>query len=435
MNCEHVIDQLSAWIDGELPPQEGRAIEEHLGLCSDCGNVAAELRVIHQELGREFCLAPESAGRVADRVINQLPLQDAAQSRLPAKNWTWLASVLAAVAAGFILALCTLPRADRISVNSRNGQLSATPFAAVRVSTGPLEVSPLTGQLTFTKHDSSRLEVGTKLRTRNHKSELQTTSGVTIRLDSGTQISVPSVDEVVLESGRLWCQTGDGPTFAISGGGARINMTRATCDIKRDPRGTELIALDGSIQVLGNDWQSNVETGTKVSLGNHGIVNQGGPFHPVIETRWIHELLLQKDTGEEELQQRVEQLWASVGYSKVCYLYEEELRSLGGSCVNPLSSFLASRKEFHQRDHRRVLAAQILADVADFSAISRLILLLDDEDGQVRFHIARGLHRITGRDIGISQEDWKTATAEQRAASIAEWRKWLSGRRRSPNAI
>ena len=85
-------------------------------------------------------------------------------------------------------------------------------------------------------------------------------------------------------------------------------------------------------------------------------------------------------------------------------------------------------------EHEGVVGGDLF-DVADFSAVSRLIDLLDDEDPLVRFHMARGLSRVTGRDMGMESERWKVATAEQRATLIQMWKTWLSARKSHRNAI
>ncbi|MGI9457955.1 MAG: zf-HC2 domain-containing protein [Aeoliella sp.] len=436
MNCKQIIDQLSAWIDNELTSEQSQAIEKHLDSCSECSTLADELRSMHEETVQEFSAASESAERVVERVINQIPIQNSVRVSKSDRIWHRYASLVAAAAAGFLLAAVFLPRPTSSPTESHNAQLAQIPFAAVRVSTGPLEVAPACDSTTFSEQKSPIVKVGTKLRTGIHKGELQTPSGATIRLDSETQISVRSEDELILESGRLFCcPSSDASTVAVSSKGATFQISDATCDIKCDGESVELIALDGSIQVLGDDSRSNVESGDKVRFVSGKIVDKVGVRDPVIETRWIHELLLRKSFDDDELQQRVEQLWASLGHSKMQYLYEEEIRAIGCSSVKPLSAFLSSEDESHQRDHRRKLAAQIVSDVADFRAIPRLIDLLDDKDPQVRLHIARGLKRITGRDMGMTPEQLMDATVQQRATLIVKWREWWSRWKESPDVL
>jgi anti-sigma factor RsiW len=42
--CEERLDQLFAWLDGDLPAAGRRAIERHLESCARCGGLAEDLR-------------------------------------------------------------------------------------------------------------------------------------------------------------------------------------------------------------------------------------------------------------------------------------------------------------------------------------------------------------------------------------------------------
>ncbi len=42
--CEDRLDQIFAWLDGELPPARARAIETHVATCESCGGLAEDLR-------------------------------------------------------------------------------------------------------------------------------------------------------------------------------------------------------------------------------------------------------------------------------------------------------------------------------------------------------------------------------------------------------
>ena len=436
MNCNDVIDQLSAWMDGELSSQQGEAIEHHIDSCNGCNTLATELRQLHGDLREEFRSAVPSANRVAERVMNQLPLQSG-NVRAGTGHLTWqlVASTVTAAAAGFALAMFTIPRAPQPVKEQAVPRAYPATFAAVGASTGPLEVSPIAVS-SFTKHDSPLLAVGTKLRTGKHKSEFVTPAGATIRLDAETEVSFPMNDELILESGRMWCRTDEkAATFAISSCGTTIEVAAATCDISCDSDGGELIALDGDVRIRGEDWQSNVQGGKKVSFTSRSIVETRAVTNAIIETRWVHDLLRQRSRHDDELEERVEKLWASLGYSKVRYLYVDELRAIGPSCVNPLTAFLASKSDAHQNDRRRVLAAEIVGDVADYDALERLVSLLNDRDSEVRSHMARGLKRITGRDLGITPDQWRNASIEERTMGVTRWRKWLRSRAMSFPAV
>ncbi|RMH13618.1 MAG: hypothetical protein D6701_12150 [Gemmatimonadetes bacterium] len=43
MHDDHVVDELSAWLDGDLPPGRAQVVEDHLRACEACAAVAADL--------------------------------------------------------------------------------------------------------------------------------------------------------------------------------------------------------------------------------------------------------------------------------------------------------------------------------------------------------------------------------------------------------
>lgn len=42
--CEERLEQLFAWLDGDLPPARARAIATHVARCPECGGLAEDLR-------------------------------------------------------------------------------------------------------------------------------------------------------------------------------------------------------------------------------------------------------------------------------------------------------------------------------------------------------------------------------------------------------
>ena len=161
----------------------------------------------------------------------------------------------------------------------------------------------------------------------------------------------------------------EGEAIAVRSCGAKINVSNGSYDVRcLDSKEAELIAIDGNVEVSGEDWKSTVRAGSKIRLSGGKIVGEVRVDHPMIETRWIHELLREKSPEDAEVMQRVDQLWASIGFSKMQHLHEEELRTLGTSCVRPLMAFLKSGRAEHQAKHRRSGGG------ANFSCHSRMLL-------------------------------------------------------------
>lgn len=85
MSCRHEED-LTAWVDGELPPLQARALETHVAGCDSCTATVALLRKTVALLPTLPALEPSAALR--RKVLAQL---DEPESRLRA----WLSSLLA----------------------------------------------------------------------------------------------------------------------------------------------------------------------------------------------------------------------------------------------------------------------------------------------------------------------------------------------------
>jgi hypothetical protein len=430
MNCETAQHQLSAWTDGELSPDSKVELEDHLAECPTCRVCADENDSMDDQLRRALAHGRSESQRVTFRVMNQLtreprPSMTASTSMMLRTSSRWI-SLLLATAAGFALALLVLPNNNPPEVVGQNPELA---FATVQVATGPIEVAPISREdPAFVFPSDPIVTVGTKMRTGpSRKCELKTTDGTTIRMDVDTQIAVPSQHELVLEKGRMWCQVrGDSPVIEVKSGGVTVQVSQATCDIRSDGQRTELIALNGSVAVVGSKWQGDVQSGNKVSFTSNELIDETPIDNPVIATRWVNDLLLRKGNDDRELQARVQQLWAEFGHSKVQHLYEDELRSLGVGCAPHLLAFINSQDAEHQDRLRREKATLILSDVADFSVVPDLVALLDDPNSQVRFHVAHGLMRLTGRDMGIAAEQWRDLTLQQRRSVLTRWHEWLN---------
>lgn len=98
--------ELRAFIDRELPAEEIQAIAAHLEVCSECGDLWAELA---GRASRVSALMHELAEPEPVGAVPRMP-------RRSAPRWRW-AGVAAALAAGVILGIAMLPkRAAQVAV-------------------------------------------------------------------------------------------------------------------------------------------------------------------------------------------------------------------------------------------------------------------------------------------------------------------------------
>lgn len=104
MRCPVVISRLSAFIDGELPDEQRRAVARHLAECPACA-------AVHRRLGEAWALVAE-APRVAPRVDLWPSIEVRLAGERPAPAWhAWFglnpfpALATLALVAGVVLGL------------------------------------------------------------------------------------------------------------------------------------------------------------------------------------------------------------------------------------------------------------------------------------------------------------------------------------------
>lgn len=125
MNCDEMVELISAHIDGELSPAEQQVLEQHLNQCSQCSSL--QQRLLHMEKG--FAQIPQQAAPRLRRVTAR---------RSP---WAWWG--LAAAAAALLLLVWRIqPRADH-ALYFAAGKLAPLasaqqPGRVVPFSSGPL---------------------------------------------------------------------------------------------------------------------------------------------------------------------------------------------------------------------------------------------------------------------------------------------------------
>lgn len=118
MNCDEALLAISAALDGELSPAERVKLSEHLLSCASCRELAEDLRVLTEELGRSDREVPPSLAESVRRAVAEEPQAspDPKKRRRP--------PYLRAVAA--MLALCVCLGGIGL-VTSRYGGDSAAP--------------------------------------------------------------------------------------------------------------------------------------------------------------------------------------------------------------------------------------------------------------------------------------------------------------------
>lgn len=96
MACPEVKERLSAWLDGELAPEERGFIEAHLQGCAGCRREAAQLEALDSALGE---LATPVPPRVAEKVLARLQAQQGERRR----PWWQSLALAASLVLGIVL--------------------------------------------------------------------------------------------------------------------------------------------------------------------------------------------------------------------------------------------------------------------------------------------------------------------------------------------
>jgi anti-sigma factor RsiW len=52
MSCKELVEVITEYIEGTLPPAERARFEEHLGVCDGCQNYLEQMRLTIRSLGR-----------------------------------------------------------------------------------------------------------------------------------------------------------------------------------------------------------------------------------------------------------------------------------------------------------------------------------------------------------------------------------------------
>jgi ferric-dicitrate binding protein FerR (iron transport regulator) len=453
LDCRQVQDLLSHWLDGELEADAVGALESHLAECDACRRETGDARRKHEQLQAAFSPRRAAARQVADSVVAALPAEKPLSGGVATSNRSSVirrsVHLLLAAAAGFLVAVLLFRPWEQTTVDGRraavndgktNGtdaNLNGSDFsihpavagehdiARLSLATGSVEYAPKAGADFFACPEDATFESGAVLRTpASTRCEVNLEESVRVRLNETTEMRLAGRRRLELIRGRLWLEVRSASEpYTVKAGKLTISAENATLDCRADPPQTTVLVLEGSASVHGGRWQEVIDQGEQLTVAGDERKKQRPAVDPVVETRWVHDLLILKGADDEELGRRIDRLWAQVGRAKMTHLYEAEIRSLGGRCVTPLTCYIQSPESQKEHD-RRIAAARLLADVAQVESIPELIELLSDEDGEVRYYAAMALKRLTGKDFGRPPEDWQGSPWTACQPTANQWQTW-----------
>lgn len=414
MNCATVIEKLRAFADGERPADAEIAV--HLASCAACRDALEAIRIEDAEIEAAFAPLRERRASLEERVVAVAR----AAGRTPRRR---LAPILAAAAAGFVFGF------GAALFGPWGPWSGAGPEAArLGLSTGAVEARP-PGSGSFARLEAGEsIAPGSLVRTIGAaKCSILAADGSDVRLDGGTEIRVDSARAYALERGRIFAvvaKSAASERFAVTTPEGRIEAVGTALDIHRvettpeAPAHVRLTVLEGTARV----GAESIEAGTEALVAGGSVTRREAASNLVRATLWVNEILALRGPDDAEFTARVDAMLAEIGRTKMRFLAEAEIRSLGDHCALPLLRHVqspASRADVFRRRN----AARILADVAPPALATDLVLLLEDGDGEVRAAAARGLARWTGETLGRDDAFWM---GDDFAAGAAEWRRLLA---------
>lgn len=427
MNCDDAYNLLNARLDGEITPSDEAALQAHLADCAACRVTDAELRAQHARLRDAFADHRAAAHRVADRVLAQRPPLRRRLSILP-----WL-SAIASAAAGFLIAWAIFRAPIRPQAHQVIATQPATRPAAVAhltLATGEVECCAATSSQWSALPTGGAVPAGTRLRTGPAvRCEFRLNDGSEVRLDENTELTIASPRRFDLASGQAWSSVSHrdpaaGQPFQAVAQAVTFTALGTQFDLQSQPAEVTLTVAEGRVRAVAGGASEVVVPAGQALTCPDGHLGDPRPVRDLTRaTRWLNEILVMKGRDDPELAQRIDDLFAQIGESKMGFMYEDEIRALGDHCVIPLTRYIESSRSAGQ-DAKRVTAARIVADVAPPWAIPELLKLLNDENGQVRAEAARALRRLTGQTMGRSVEQWQQDSLFQCAPSVQDWDKW-----------
>jgi ferric-dicitrate binding protein FerR (iron transport regulator) len=449
MRCDEAVNLISSNLDGEIARDDRSGLDEHLSTCPACREIAGELTLQNAQLTRAFAARRRAAGDLAERVIAQLPTSSVVTRRR--SFWsTW--SPLLAAAAGFAVALMIFRpwNANRAGgVNPVNQVINVpstgtTPkdmVARLALATGRVFVCPSGSDQWRPLETGGQVEPGAAVRTDpKARCEFKMADGSEVRLNSDTQATLHAPRKVEVASGQIFSTVITAKTpedrFVVHAAPAKAELVAmgTAFDVTCSPKESKatLTVVEGSVKVAAKSGSASGEevlkAGETIDLAGGGAFGDKKQVQNLMQaTQWVDEILVMKGRDNQELARRMNHLFAMLGQDKMNYMAEEEIRRLGDHCVVPLTRYIESDLS-KGRDRNRHNAARLVADVATTSSIPELINLLADRDGEVRYHAARALQRLTGdaaqATASARPQEWRDQSLMQCTPMIDQWHAW-----------
>lgn len=445
MTCDEAHNLINAALDGELPNDLRPSLDAHLATCAGCRTFADAAVLQHEHLRRAAASRRTAADRIAASVIAQLPGRVERVTPKVRRRVPWLPMALSA-AAGFAVAFIVLrargpvttPLPPQVVTTQPTAPATQRAIAHLSLATGPVTFR-LPGQSEWSAMPTGgAVPAGTEIRTGpDVRCELVTNDGSEIRLNANTEVAIRTPRRFELASGQAWStvsHAGAERPFEAFASNVTVTALGTQFDLALAEKQLTCTVADGAVKVTAAADVRTVRAGQRVAIADGHLGETQTAHDLAVATRWVNEILVMKGRDNPELTRRVDDLFAQIGEQKMSFMYEDEIRALGDHAVIPLVRYLESDRSQGDKG-KRAIAAKIVADVAPPWAIPELIGLLGDEDGEVRYEAAAALHRLTGRNVGRTPEQFRNDSPFACTENAKTWRTWWEeNRARFPGA-
>ncbi len=399
MNCDDCIDNLSAFLDGEIP-ELVTSIDTHLATCEHCRSEFEAFRQIDQRLN-SLKRSPHAHQNLLDHLTANT---ETAKQVDPIFRMRLIACVISAIAASVLMGLFVLKKRSPDSDSTASVFPTRSPIARLVSTTGQVELQRSNqGNWNVLESDSALLYKGDRLRTlSNVACQVTTNDRADLRLNQETEIRLLERDTVECVSGQLWCKTDDRTLeLVVPNQIVGTNANKSTQGLSPDavssftcPTSTELMwtvkedkasclsISPGAVELKSNRFSCTVPSGESIVILENGkrFVEDPNRDSPVVaDLIWQIPLLSNHPKADAELARLIEGALAMIGRTKIMSLTETNIRQLGepGACA--LLAYVES-KQSESSPESRHKAMLIAIDLAGSQCGDRLRNLSQDPD-------------------------------------------------------
>ncbi len=470
IDCERMEALISASIDREISVADARDLAAHLDACESCRELAERCRAHDRQLREAFADRERAAEAFGERLAASF-----ASAPTPRAWSDWVLPVAASLAIGFFLGWIVVSAArpdqppslaDPSGIEPSPSQPGAsgpsvppsaptpepaavepTPRVAISVddpriaslafATGPVEIHAGDDGEWRALELGAAVPAGARIRSAPETlCEIRNAEGSLVRLDRGTEVRLVSARSWELTRGRIASTVVRGSTpFDVRAADALVTALGTRFQVARSRGASVQVAVfEGSTRIESNRAARVLRRGERAVVGETIRVSAMDRQQLALAASWTNALLALEERDGAELEERLDELLAGVGKSKMNLLLEQEIRELGSSCVVPLLRYIESSRSL-ENPVKRVKAARIVSDFATEASIDDLIHLLADRDEGVRVPVARALERLTGTNQGLEAKRWGSRNWEELEPAYLRWLEWARQRAaRSPDS-